>query len=240
MRVRPILPLLVALASTPARAHLPFFSEPGQTRVETAVALPDAQVSRVVYAELPCGEARWISLPAREGEVLYFQLGLPRMASLASYRPAVALVGPGLPAEADVPFDIPAGAGALVFPSEDTGEPEEFYEMFSNTYSWILLERRIEAPAAGIYSLVLYDPGHRAGRAWLAAGEVEKFDMPVDDLVAALDRVRLFHEDPEDGVLGQPCPKEGCATAQAGLLAPIMLFLRPRPRRAFRRTSRSI
>jgi hypothetical protein len=171
------LSLGVAFFSGAALAHQPDFAQAGQSAYETAYVLPDTKISRVLYTESPCPAApQVVAFDGQAGAKLFFQLGLPALDSLTTYRPTIALVGPGLPASSEVPIGVPAGSGALVF-SSASAQKTDFFEPFSKTTSWILLERRETLPATGRYYLVTWEPTSRAGRFWVATGEEEKVDF---------------------------------------------------------------
>lgn len=239
-----VLTLLVLLGSLPARAHLPLFADASNRRMQSALALPDAKVSRVVYAEAPCGEQElWLSFEARSGDSVLVQLGVPRMDELRTYRPAIELLGPGLP-PAEGRSDVAAGLGvALIEPLPGGAKP--FYEMFSNTNSWILVEQQVSIPADGRYLLRAFDPEQRAARFWVAVGVEERFDMPFDQLADALERVKEFHLPPDDPAFGANCepPGEapsGCAAAGASGAGSLAWFMFRRRRRALRAAERAV
>ena len=67
----------------------------------------------------------WLTFDLNEGQSLYFQLGVPVIERLKDYRPALVLVGPGLP-QVDLPFAVPDGLGAQRFLSDQVAEPGRF------------------------------------------------------------------------------------------------------------------
>jgi hypothetical protein len=143
------------------------------------------------------------------GTSLAFQLGTPVLDELASYRPAIALVGPGLPAPpTELPFAVPAGQGALLFTTSGVERPERFHEEYSDTDSWVLLETTRPLPVTGTYYLVVFDPTGplgRAGRLWIAIGTEERVDPQAAR--QALPRIQAFFRTPAEGQarLGAVC-----------------------------------
>ena len=102
----------------------------------------------------------------------------------AGYAMAVLLAG--LPAApANLPFEIPDGAGALVFPTGDVNAPEVFHEPFTDTDSWILLETTQRVPVAGTYWLVGFDPAITVG-VWVGLDEKKPLGKSETGAVAAL------------------------------------------------------
>jgi hypothetical protein len=192
------------LGSGAAQAHFPELSDGSATSPDTAIEWDDPQNSRVVYHELTADAPQlWITFDVGWPQTLLVQLGVPLVERLREYRPELALVGPGLPA-VSLPFAVPEGLGGLIFDSAAVGEPEEFYEPYSGTSSWIWVDEHVELPAVGRYYLVCYDPEGVPGKAWVAAGEREEFsltDLPF--LTSILDDIRAFHEMPAE--VPPPC-----------------------------------
>ena len=227
-----ILPLLTATVF----AHKPSFGD-GFTSPDTAFEIIDPDISIVVYQSLTCDNPElWMSFDVEPGYELYVQLGVPVIERLEAYYPSVAVVAKGLPADVDVPFQLPEGMGAIVF--EATPESAEFYEPFTQTESWIWREEWVEIPEGGEGYVVGWHPESLTGKIWLATGEVEDFsDVNPADFAYWNEAVNNFHETgaferpPETEV--QSCqdsdteennPKTGCATVVAPL-PPLLLFL---------------
>ncbi|MGB9623414.1 MAG: hypothetical protein ACPMAQ_00990 [Phycisphaerae bacterium] len=178
-----------------ASAHLPLFDDGTAVDADHALVISDIGLSQVVYHEVKePAQPLWIAFDAVAGQELYFNPGVPAIDRLKDYRPSFAIVGAGLPA-ATLPFDIPAGAGAEVFPTAGITDPEYFHEPFSGTDSWILFKKTVTLPQTGRYYLVSYVPSGQAGKFWVAIGKREEFGL---DAIATLPqdiaRVRAFHE----------------------------------------------
>jgi hypothetical protein len=201
-----IVALVCLTCSLPAFAHRPTISDGTAINAESALPIDDITISQVVYHEITeAAPQLWLKFQANQGQELYWQLGLPYIDRLENYRPAVALLGPGLPdAPPDLAFDVPAGLGAQVWTMDDVTDPEVFHEPFSNTTSWIIREQTVELPAAGEYFLVAYVPTQETGKLWLAVGRREVFTLTdIAGLSTILPQVRDFHETTADG--GLPC-----------------------------------
>jgi hypothetical protein len=226
--------LLALLLASPARAHLPYFAETPHYRPETPFPLPDGRVSRVVYTEMPCESPQvWLEFSGKAGDEVLVTLGVPQLDLLREYRPAIAISGPGFPASAEPALQ---GRTGRVLPPLAAGV-KPFYEMFSNTSSWILVEEMVTLPADGTFRVTAWDPEPRTARLWIAVGKAEEFDMPAADLVAALERVREFHAPSYDPDFGKPCVHAdatadagGCAALPVPALALLGLAVRRRNR----------
>jgi hypothetical protein len=187
--------LAVAGGAQVASAHLPIFDDGTAVDAEHALVISDIGLSQVVYHEAkePV-QPLWIAFDAVAGQELYFNPGVPAIDRLRDYRPAFALVGPGLPA-ATLPFAIPGSDGAEVYPTTDIASPEFFHEPFSGTDSWILFKKTVTLPQSGRYYLVGYVPTGQAGKFWVAIGKREAFGPDaIGTLPQDIAQVRAFHE----------------------------------------------
>jgi hypothetical protein len=206
--------LLLALAlSLSAQAHKPAFSGDYDSPDEAWV-VRDPEISIVLYQEITCElPVVWLTLEGEADFPLYIQLGVPVIDRLADYRPSVALVAPGLPEpETDLPFDLPDGSGIMVFDTDDVEEPDDFYEPFTQTESWVWVEETVELPETGTAWLVAWHPGNQTGKLWVATGTVEDFsDVEPAEFVEWSAAVKDFHEvDP--AVQAAAPPERVCET----------------------------
>jgi len=182
------------MVAIPAAAHKPIVVNGGSTTLDTAIETEDVDISQVAYHEIAASKPElWLTFEVAANTPLYLQMGLPKLTRLENYRPAMALVGPGLP-EAPVPFDIPEGYGAYVFTT--LGEqPNEFYEPFTGTTSWQFPDKNLVLEAPGRYYLVGYHPENEPGKFWVAIGKREFFGLrDILSLPMITVQVRLFHE----------------------------------------------
>lgn len=213
-----------------AGAHMPTLSDGTAADAESALELVDVQVSRVVYHEVTAAAPQlWLTFTIDEPQSLKVNLGVPFIERLADFRPALALLGPGLPAApADLPFKVPTSLGAQVFTTDAVATPEFFNEPFSGTQSWIVSDDTLDLPAAGRYYLVAFVPSGELGKLWVAPGVKEVF-TPADiaGLAQLLPAVRVFHEADPTAV---PCFLMPAGLALAAL--PLYLMRRGRGRSA--------
>lgn len=188
-----VVSLLVVLAPT-AAAHRLVANDGSHVDADSALVVTEPDVSQLILHGVAEGnEEVWLTFQGTAADSVYLQLGVPAIDTLAEYYPAVALVGPGLPA-ATLPFAIPNGTGAITFSASDF-EPEFFSEPFTGTESWIYVEENVTLPADGTYFIVGYHPDRTAGKLWVAFGREEVFGVP--DILAypdTLREVRAFHE----------------------------------------------
>ncbi len=169
--------VLMLLTCCAAQAHRPIFSDRAATDPNTAVLISEPSISQVIYREIT-DDARqvWLAFDTEERFGLYIQIGVPALERLKGFRPAMVVVGPGLP-EAALPFGLPAGAGARCFPTDDVKTPRFFHEHFTGTDSWILRSDTVKLPQSGRYYLVAYVPSGQKGKLWLSVGTREVFGL---------------------------------------------------------------
>lgn len=213
-------------------AHKPTFSTDCGSANDACI-VGDPEISIVVYQPVTCDvDQLWLSFYAPADFQLYAQLGVPVIERLEDYRPSMAVVHPGLPlADRPLPFEVPEGMGVLVF---EAGEPESFYEPFTQTESWVVAEEYVELPEEGLGYVVAWDPEGWTGKLWLATGTVEDFsDVDLSEFAEWSQQVNDFHEtgefsDPLE-VTEQVCeddtPVEETAACGPGLPAHAALAL---------------
>jgi hypothetical protein len=191
--------------------HRPVEADQAPDRFDRALWIERPEVSQVYYAALSVQRPEvWFRFEGKEGEEIYFSVGVPVLDRLKDFRPRAALIGPGLgsgsgsrPAD-DMPFELPpaekpgsARTGVEVYSAR--GEPRFFHEPFTGTDSWILLEVTRRLPQAGLYYLVAYTlENPKAGdKLWLSMGTRERFTLADLFTFRRWKRdIRRFHELP--------------------------------------------
>jgi len=192
-----------AVLAMPVSAHVPVFSDGSAVDPQSAIEVADVTVSRVVYHEVTESAPQlWVTFPGQAGRQVPFRLGVPLIDRLAGFRPALAVLGPGLP-QVDLPFPSPPGLGGILVQAEPGAQLEVFHEHFTGTESWIVGDLDLNLPEDGRYYLVAYVPSGDSGKLWVAMGDREVFGPDdIASLPATINRVRAFHEIPESAL---PC-----------------------------------
>ena len=191
--------VLVLFASTflaqSAHAHRPVFTDDSATSAETAIPMKDARMSQVVYREIKKESPQvWLTFSAPEDLKLFVQIGVPSIDRLKDFRPAMVLIGPGLPDE-NVPFKIPKNTGFMVLTTDKVSKPRFFHEYFTNTDSWILRGETVSLPKPGRYYLVAYSPEKKVGKLWLSIGKKESFSTEDwKEFPKWRKKIQAFHE----------------------------------------------
>lgn len=197
LRLGTVALVFFAYVSCPQKllGHHPIFTDDAATSSETAIAVKDPQISQVVYREINKESPQaWISFTVPENFKLFIQIGVPVIDRLKDFRPAMVVIGPGLP-DQDSPFEIPKDMGAKVFTTVEVEKPRFFHEHFTNTDSWILRSETIALSKAGRYYLVGYSPQGRAGKLWLSLGRKESFSFEnLLEFPTWTEKIQSFHE----------------------------------------------
>lgn len=179
----------------PAFAHRPLFTLDAAESPETAVQMANPDLSQVVYREITDKTPQvWLTFTAPKDFALFIQVGIPKIDRQKDFRPAMALVGPGLPSEAP-PFPIPESTGTMTFPTQEVAKPRIFHEHFTGTDSWILRSETVKLSEPGRYYLVAFSPQKQTGKLWLSIGKKESFSLnDFKEFPAWRRRIREFHE----------------------------------------------
>ena len=185
-----------------AHAHKPSYAN-DHSSMETAFEVIDPEISIVLYAEMTCTQdTLWLHMDTAGLDQVWLELGVPVLDRLEDYRPSLAIVAEGFP-DADVPFDLPDGMGAVVIETDDVQTPIDFSEPFTQTDSWILFRDWFDVPPDSDVYLVAYNPAAFTGKLWVAVGLIEDFsDVEFSDWSEWLEKTQAFHEidDTEDHV----------------------------------------
>ena len=176
-------------------AHVPFLALDNHPSKERALEIDDIQISKVIYQKISSDSPQsWIQFYGKEGETIYFQLGIPYIDELVNYRPSVALIKPGAKISPEKIVSSP-DENILVFDSNNSVDIEVFHEPFTDTTSWILFEEYVIFTKSGMHFLVSFSPDNQPGKMWVAIGKKEVFG-PKDlaRLPSAISEVKSFHE----------------------------------------------
>jgi len=159
-----------------AHAHRPVFTKDLANSADTAIPMQDAQISQVVYREITKKSPKvWLTFSAPKDLKLFVQIGVPHIDRLKDFRPAMVVIGPGLPQD-NPPFELPKGMGFKLLETDKVEKPRFFHEHFTNTDSWILRGETITLSKPGRCYLVAYSPENRSyGKLWLSIGKKEVF-----------------------------------------------------------------
>ena len=167
---------------------------PLELREKLALSCADPYAALAELKAIPSVEEALYISTCNRFELLARAGGHTAVDRLKDFRPAMVVVGPGLP-EKDAPFKLPKDMGAKVFFTKEVEKPRFFHEHFTNTDSWILRSETIRLTSPGRYYLVAFSPQGQTGKLWLSIGKKESFSM--DDFKQFptwAKRIQEFHE----------------------------------------------
>lgn len=159
-----------------ANAHVPLEAGDGKS-LETAVLIPEASKSWVIYDELHVGgDARYYQFIIETGKRIRLTVFIPPDLRTSGFLPGIVLMGPGLKSIGVVPdfIETPKETLAQVYlgrlPDRAT------YEPFSPSAFYNLIDFDKLAPKTGTYYLAVYEP-NQGGNYGIAIGYVESFTL---------------------------------------------------------------
>lgn len=193
-----------------AAAHQPYF-EDDDWSADAPYTVPDPTVSTALYATLDSRQdIDYVTFAGQAGQRVLIGLTIPQIEGQAEFAPALALIGPGLPAlELPAGIEAPPGAGGIVL-APPPGAARSFFEPFSRTRYWERQEERFTLPADGNYVVAVWHPAGAVGRYTLVVGDRE---LPGGD-VAFPFKLRAFwtpvpEPAEEEPALASPAPHPG-------------------------------
>lgn len=188
--------------SQPASAHVTVFADtPAADPLQNAYQYPVEGTIEPLFAingflSAP-NQVDYVTFTAEAGERFVGFTMNPSKHGARAFSPDFALIGPGLPApQGPVPFLIPDGYGALLFPTPDDREVAEEQLGYGPLLEGPLHEVEITTP--GKYYVAVYDPEGRSGHYLLSIGSSED-----EDLIPDIERYTIpaFGDVKEDGVV---------------------------------------
>ena len=176
MRTRIVILLtvaLLALSIAPALAHQPFFEEQDIT-VEAPWRVKDPTVSTALYATLESAEdVDYYAFDGRKGQSILLEITIPQIAGQELFAPEMAVLGPGLGADATPARVTPPGLGVRLIPAL-TGPAKMFNEPYSRTSYWERQSQRVILPVDGRYVVAVWHGTGEVGRYVFVIGDKER------------------------------------------------------------------
>jgi hypothetical protein len=194
------------LCSRIVEAHVPYV-EVRDYSPQRPLALGEVTQSKAIYAWLQSGgDVDVYSFEITGTTRLFAEALVPVCPEYATFRPAFAVVGPGLPAPSQpIPYVLPEGYGAIVV---EPGAPESwpvFYEPFGGKSYYDGPNFDAELSTPGRWYLVYWDPAGVGGDYVASVGYTESF--------GAIDILRAVVITPiirQNGELHTTCPETAC------------------------------
>lgn len=177
MKLRIALTLALALTAivvVPALAHRPYFEEQ-DIESDAPWLVDDPTISTALYATLESADdVDYYTFEGKRGQEILLELTIPQIEGQDEFAPSMALMGPGLPADA-LPGRViqPEETGTLRIPAPP-GPAPTFFEPFSRTSYWERQEQRIALPSDGRYVVAVWHPEGQVGRYTFVIGDKER------------------------------------------------------------------
>lgn len=169
--------MVLLLWSPSASAHSPTFPH-GNTSLADAWEIHDPAKSWAVYAELGAGEVNYYRLDLQAGERTLLMLIIPVDEGKRGFLPRMALLGPGLQSEGDIPSHVmaPSGYGKVALSSSLQDTPT--FEPFSPSGFYEVSRYDGMAGQAGTYYVAVWnDDLSEGGRYGFPVGFLESFTL---------------------------------------------------------------
>lgn len=164
--------LLVLIPSV--TAHSPIFSG-GNERLDNAMVVDDPTKSWVIYDELPGGgTAHYYRLEMKQGEGIVISLISPQVSVEKGFLPSLAIMGPGLGSDGELPpfVERPTDADVLLVPGDPSSAIK--FEPFTPAAFHQIAKGTVDAPLNGTYYVVVFDV-NVGGNYAIAVGTRETF-----------------------------------------------------------------
>jgi hypothetical protein len=184
------------LLTLPVLAHDPFIEDHDWGGFEEPFVVTDAAISYALYGYLDDDDVDVFQLDfAEAGELLRVEVLTPVCGEhYVDFQPQFVIVAPTdavfEPLEVELPFDLPEETAILhasfdpALVAEATPEPRTtFIEPFGGTAFYQGEKIDLEAPTAGAYWIVVFNPDGISGDYTLATGYREVFNSPRDQVM---------------------------------------------------------
>ncbi|MFW6119372.1 MAG: hypothetical protein ACOC80_00500 [Petrotogales bacterium] len=173
--MRKFLMIFILLLSALSLAHVPFFPEAG----DNEIFVEDIDLSQIYYYQFTEDSTiLTFTFNMKNGQNLHILFGVPKIDRLEEFHPIMSVISP-------------EGETLDFF---DTSEitPEEMYEPFGDTYSWLYVDydRILDE---GVYRVTV--EAKEPGKAWVTFGLKERFTVgQIISLPKLIQDIRGFHE----------------------------------------------
>jgi len=206
--------LVVALPAT-VNAHQPF-CEFADLTADAPWQVPDPAISYAYFGNVyPGWDIDYFAFEAQAGQAILLSLSIPANDENndAIYAPLMAVIGPGLPADAlpELPegLRVPAGAGARLVALGEA--PAYFYEPFGRVHFWNYEDDFFRAPQDARYTVALWHHEGKVGRYTFVIGQREVWGGDLECLMAydvywtpIIDGANPYRDTPIDELMHDP------------------------------------
>lgn len=171
---------LQVFAVSAVNAHVPYIENEDYSAERPFVVTDSIENSKAVYAWFETGaDVDVYAFEVSEPVTVYAQALVIACPYLEELLPWFAVVGPGLPvADEALPFELPAGCGAVVVKNKNPGEERDtFFEPFSAKTYFDGPEFSREVATPGTWYVYYWDPHNIGGDYVAVLGLKESFSI---------------------------------------------------------------
>ncbi|TYB89665.1 MAG: hypothetical protein FXF54_09640 [Kosmotoga sp.] len=156
-------------------AHVPYFPDTGENKI----FVEDIDLSQIYYYKFTEeSTVLTFTFEMKDGHNLHLLFGVPKIDRLKDFHPVMKILSPD--------------GETLDFFDTSQLSPEEMYEPFGDTYSWLYVDydRILDK---GTYSVTI--EAKEPGKAWITFGRKERFTAgQILSLPKLIQDIREFHE----------------------------------------------
>ena len=190
-----ILSVFAVISASPAYGHKLISHDDTHTNFDSALQIPDHEISWAIYENLGTNEAKFYSFDAKQGDSFYASIVVPKINGLEKYSPTLVLMNTAAFEDDNTPFEPQLNTEKFLYEGKFPGN--EFYEPFGQVTYWERQEVKTEIPANGKYFIIVMDEKNQKGKYSLAIGTIE--DFSASDLFTILPKAwfdtKLFVSD---------------------------------------------
>jgi len=168
-----ILCVFAVISTGPAYGHKLISHDDKHTNFDSALHIPDHKISWAIYENLGTNEAKFYSFDAKQGDLFYASIVIPKINGLEEYSPTLVLLDGPTFENSNASFKSQLNVEKFLYEGEFPGN--EFYEPFGQVTYWERQEVRTEIPLDGEYFIVVMDEKNQKGKYSLAIGTIEDF-----------------------------------------------------------------
>lgn len=158
--------------TNPVYGHKLISHDNSHQNFENALIIPDHKMSWAIHENLDKNEARFYSFEAKQGDLFYANIVIPKINGLENYAPTLKVVSANM-LENTESFNKGWSSEKFLYESKFPGN--EFYEPFGQVTYWERQEIRIQIPFDGKYTIIVMDEKNQSGKYSLAIGTIEDF-----------------------------------------------------------------
>ncbi|MGB4419287.1 MAG: hypothetical protein WBJ60_06365 [Bacillota bacterium] len=156
--------LILCSFGVPASAHKYIEAHKGATR-QDPIEIPNHRISHAAYGVLTEeGQTDYFRFTAKKGDSIVAEMLIPDIPRMKEFTPAISLYEPGSSSPSVTQLWI-------------GGEPERFYEPFTQTQYLRRQRLRTVASADGEYLISVHSPNGQTGKYVLTIGDEDRFGL---------------------------------------------------------------